>query len=262
MNVNVFQQLERIGKDHIDVWISKVSKRKLISDNYEAFKHFIEYGFYRNRRDELARTYFTYAHNALDMLTRQIEPSKKVQHLYRKGENITNQFTILAKKTGKVHSTDCKFLTSACNELIPKLEKYRYNVLEYSYSFLEKHDLFGLHKELDRIKGVGQKIASLYLRDALMLYEKMPGVKKYSDKLTQEELMLVYPIDTWVRKISQRILNEEGSDIEIANKIIQVCNNNGISAINVNHGIWYLGSKSQEFLLDNLERISEFKVLH
>ena len=95
-----------------------------------------------------------------------------------------------------------------------------------------------------------------------MLYEKLPGIEKYSDKLTKEELMLVYPIDTWIRKISRRILNEEGSDIEIANKIIQECNNNRISPINVNHGIWYLGSKSQEFLLDNIERISELKVFH
>ena len=165
MSIEVFQQLERVGKEHIDVWISKVLKRNLISDNYEAFKHFIEYGFYRNRRDELAKTYFTYAHNALDMLSQKIEPSKKVQYLAEKGENVSNQFTILAKKTGKVHPTDCKFLISACNDLIPKLEKYQYNVLQYSNSFLEKRDLFGLHKELDRIKGVGTKIASLYLRD-------------------------------------------------------------------------------------------------
>ena len=59
-----------------------------------------------------------------------------------------------------------------------------YNVLDYSNNYLEKHDLFGLHRELDGIKSVGKKIASLYLRDVLVLYENLPEVEKHSDKLT------------------------------------------------------------------------------
>lgn len=260
-NSGIFQQLGRIGNDHIHLFIEQVSERSLLKNGYEAFKYFIQYGFYRNRRDELAETYYEYAHKALDLVSAQIEPDKKVEYFINRGESVSDQFTLLAKETGKVHPTDCKFLKSVCNKFIPRLRMHDYNVLEYCNDFFEKRNLSGLSEELDDIDGVGTKIAALFSRDALMLYESQPGIKKYSEDLTQGELMLVYPIDTWVRKISKRILGEEDSDVEIAAKIIQACNQNGVSAIDVNHGIWYIGAKSQAFLFDNIERLDSFKVI-
>jgi len=258
-----FRQLDRIGQAHLDLWQKTLGEIPLEADAYNSFRDFIKYGFYRNRTDKLADTYIQYAKAALEKVSPQSEkPSDRVRLLVGRGEELLKEFTRVAKRDSKkVHPLDIMFLQSASNDFIPKLERDEFNVRKFCVRFLREHDLESLFKHLKEIKGVGSKIASLYLRDMLVLYDdSLPSNKKFLDKLSDKQILLVYPIDTWVNKISKKLLDEKGNKTIIAEKLIEECRKLGVSPIYVNHGIWYLGARSQEFLLANLDKISGFKV--
>jgi len=261
-----FKQLERIGKEHMEKWGSQQKTFDEL-DAFEALRDFIRYGFYRNRTDELAGRYIKYAHDAFSDVSQALEnPKERVRLLAKKKNDLVNSFknkvglAFPYSKAKGIHPIDIKFLESVCNDFVPSLSKYNYHVRKLCRFYFKKGNLESLSKCFKSVNGVGQKIASLYLRDMLMLYERSSEVEKLTDKLTREEMLLVYPIDTWVKQISKRLLREKKDEKEIASLIIEKCENLGVSALFVNHGIWYLGAKSIDFILDNLDRIEMLKV--
>jgi len=262
----VFVELERVGKDHIELW---ASTEKFEVDAYEALRDFFHYGFYRNRREEIAKKYYEQAYISMDEITQNLKiPKDKVEFLKEKGNTLQQTFTQkvnsirspITHKKWEVHETDLSFLKSVCNDFIPLLKNYDYNVRIFCKGFFQKLDYRELFNRIDDIKGVGQKIASLYLRDMLFLYDRDQKTKNL-EKLTQEQLFVMYPIDTWVKNISKKILDEKiGDDKKIAFEIFEKCHEYGVNAVYVNHGIWYIGANSQEFILQNLDKIGKFKV--
>lgn len=259
----IFGQLERIGREHINNWLSRPKALSIDANAYDAFKNFIGYGFYRNRTDELAEMYINHAKTALDEISNQSKYHKdRVRLLVGRGNELSEKFKqIVASESKKIHGTDLLFLKSACDDFIPKLANDDYNVKNFCVRFLKVLDLKNLYCHLDHVKGIGPKIAKLYLRDMLMLYvNSLNQGEKFLHKINSDQVKLVYPIDTWVEKISGQILGVKGDKEKIAEIIINKCMNLGVSPIYVNHGIYYIGARSQEFLLDNLYHIREFKV--
>lgn len=261
-----FMQLERVGREHLEKWCDEQQCFDAL-DAFEAFKDLEKYGFYRNRKDELADEYIKYAQGAISEVAQDlVKPEDKVRFLATKGSNVVDIFKNKVSlkyphsKAKGIHPIDIQFLRSVCNDFIPQLEGFDFNVRKLCQWYFKKGDLESLHKLIDSIKGVGSKIASLYVRDMRMLYEKLPDAKHLSDRLTHKEMLLVYPIDTWVRKISKQLTldTEDMNKVEI--QIMDKCDKFGVSALFVNNGIWYLGSNSLDFIFDNLDKIEMLKV--
>jgi hypothetical protein len=257
-----FGNLNRIGKKYLDIDLQKPNDT-FECNAYEGFRDFIRYGFYRNRKEELAKRYILHAQEALDKIAPSLpdDPTERVKRLFGRGKELQKQFNNLARKNKDTHELDRVFLESACDLFIEKLKNDGYNVRHFCKRSIEAHELPELHRKLMEIKGVGPKIASLYLRDILLLYSRSRSEpEKFLNELTAEEIRAVYPIDTWVGKISKRILDCDGDEDQVAETIIKKCEDFGVSPIYVNHGIFRIGAKAQELLLDNLDHLDEFEV--
>jgi len=86
-------------------------------------------------------------------------------------------------------------------------------------------------KSLDKINGVGSKIACLFLRDIASEFVPQSAVVP--------ELL---PVDIHVRRISQKLMGKEATDKEITTWIMEQSERVRLKALDVNSGMWLFGS--------------------
>jgi hypothetical protein len=86
------------------------------------------------------------------------------------------------------------------------------------------------------IIGVGPKVAALYLRDVVFLYD-------LEDRVDPESAFSLQPIDVWVRRVALRygIVDEGASDAAIQQAIAASCQEHGVSPVRFNQGAWVVG---------------------
>ncbi|MBM3216159.1 hypothetical protein FJZ36_14730 [Candidatus Poribacteria bacterium] len=86
-----------------------------------------------------------------------------------------------------------------------------------------------MSRELMRIRGIGPKIAALFLRDTCVHFELMPLCERH----------LLQPVDIWVRRGVSLLRSEDGlGDEEIAAWIATTFSQPEMA----NQGLWYLGA--------------------
>jgi len=101
---------------------------------------------------------------------------------------------------------------------------------------IKNDDLKKAHKILKTIRGVGDKIASLYLRD-LVTSAKI-------DENALNDTYLLQPVDIWVNRGLKLLLeNVPKKMVERQKAIDKLCNTHNISGIDFNRGCWFLGSR-------------------
>jgi len=129
------------------------------------------------------------------------------------------------------------------------------------------------YKEIDKIKEIGDKLASFIIRDILLL--------NGNSKLNNEEYIYAFPIDTWVLKVAEKMdllkseeiqkiiynkgikrsLNEiKSSDIKkIKLELLEKSKEH--NSLKFAAGLWLLGTNSLELLIENYlkKEISEDK---
>jgi len=82
------------------------------------------------------------------------------------------------------------------------------------------------HAQLQRIRGIGPKIASFFLRDVAVKYHLAPG----------EDRDLLQPVDTWVEFVVQRLSGDGTKDrTSCARFIVE----NATAPERANQGMWY-----------------------
>lgn len=129
------------------------------------------------------------------------------------------------------------------------------NILLDSKRDLESGDIKNAWERLQRIRGVGPKIASLFLRDVAVWYKIDENLKQ-----SDGERWLLQPIDIWIRRIVElRSPDMQGKRYEdVAKWIVENCE----KPEHCNQGMWYFGARivGSEFLLDrSLRDMVEFK---
>lgn len=96
------------------------------------------------------------------------------------------------------------------------------------------------HDFIKSIRGVGEKIASFYLRDIVWL------AKIDETKISGAHLHLLQPMDTWLEQALQ-ILEPNIRDKEKLEdkqkKIVDMCREANVSACAFNQGAWFFGSQ-------------------
>jgi hypothetical protein len=80
--------------------------------------------------------------------------------------------------------------------------------------------------------GVGDKIASLLLRD----------VASYYDLNVATDRHLLQPVDTWIRRATELCLNVESPPEAVARAIVDACHSCNVNPEHVNDGMWYFGA--------------------
>jgi hypothetical protein len=145
-----------------------------------------------------------------------------------KGTEYTRKYRGASRMTRTSRSSVLEFLAA----VLPRGEST--SIIAYAKHNLEQEHVRIIHQQLsNRINGIGNKIASFFLRDVATFYHILPTKYRY----------LLQPIDVWVRRISSLLMESQMSDEGIAIWIIQEAAKNGVSPEAVNQGMWYFGSQ-------------------
>ncbi|NPV49639.1 MAG: hypothetical protein HPY60_00370 [Candidatus Methanofastidiosum sp.] len=121
----------------------------------------------------------------------------------------------------------------------------------YIIENIKSGEIKKVYSELDSIISIGHKIASFILRDIVYIYNLE------DEYLKSDEYAFVFPLDTWVVKVSNSIgiLTEkekkqlknlnglpDNTKLSLSASIAERLNTNEINPIHYNQGAWYFGS--------------------
>lgn len=284
--LNLLKKIEHLSENYMrDVkqgtrsFISaKGDKEKILSSWWFSLVFFLDRVFYQGRRDEVSYIFEQVTINALEELLGETDKQKldkliwlrdhgclnyRVYRFHSKEEvGVPSPCSVLREKLNKKYliqlprgssgerstgkSRDREMTVDTLCFISKNLEKYDYNILKYAIFWIKNNEIKSLYDELRTIRQVGDKTASLFLRDVVAVYglENQVEIRDY---------ILLQPIDTWVRQISRNnrlsLASKGTRDEELKNKIVKACLDRGISPIKFNQGIWYLGSHSLELIL-------------
>ena len=137
-------------------------------------------------------------------------------------------------------------------------EKGERNIYNYAKILLKEGQVEKAYAFMVSISGVGQKIASLYLRD--IAYIELEPAKHYHH--------LFQPIDTWINQAIKIILSytSDKAPTRISDKqklIVELCREAECSPIEFNQGAWFAGSVIAEdygtlkYIIENREKAEE-----
>ncbi len=121
------------------------------------------------------------------------------------------------------------------------------NLAFYVKELLEANKVKEAYAFVDKIRGVGPKITSFYLRDIAYLLSIDETQINNSD--------LLQPIDIWIERVLEIIFptTEFTNYKQEQMAIIELCNEAEVSAIAFNQGAWEFGSR----IAENQDRLKE-----
>ncbi len=242
-------------REHIENY--SLEKKVLRQNWWEALKFWFDRAFYRGRRDEISQEMEKRAFQVLDELLGRNERKReaKLHQLAQKGwlrrEQWKDEKNPLQKTLmkGNVNNRYDRLLVISTLELLLALPNN--NIVAWSTGAIENKELESVHRWLDELFAVGDKIASFYLRDVVDLFKLQEAVKK------QDGELYVQPVDTWVRQVAieAEFVPKNTKDNTIKKAIIDNCHKFGVDPIRFNQGAWYIGSNSFKIVLRNLSKL-------
>lgn len=131
-------------------------------------------------------------------------------------------------------------------QLMDELGNWDNNIFEYASDGIKNGQIEKVYKELNRIRGIGDKISRLFCRDVVTLY----SLEKY---VIGDNREYCQPVDMWVRRTTKKISEQDLSDSEVRSWIVSELDKDHIK---YNEGAWYLGNHlpdREEFLRILLE---------
>jgi len=252
--MNNWKIFESVTKDYEERFLTD-SPQIIENDWWKALQFFFSRVFYQGRRDEVSEEVERRVIKATSGYFRE-EAIRDSEFERLKGGNWKEfrdelRKTIGRGKMGKPLDID---LTISTMEFVSQLRDK--NIVNDSVRKIKLGKILVHSKELQRIRGVGPKISSLYLRDIVSLFKLTNYLRN------DQDFEVVMPVDTWIRKIAKslRIVEEDSKDNEIVRTVIQRCKENNISPIQINQGIWYIGTQSFEPCFNRvLKAVEEIK---
>ena len=138
-----------------------------------------------------------------------------------------------------------------------QMDKYGYNIFQFALDGIKK-DLLQTHNSLVKIRGIGPKIASFFLRDVAFL-----GNISINELEKLQDRSLLQPVDVWVRRTVSFLDGSSGQkDEEIAKRLVEMAVAAQCCPLSLNAGAWYLGAKiatTDQRLTDCLKDMDELK---
>lgn len=261
---------------------------ELRTDPFLAALTMLNHFFMRGRNDELSNKYFKITRSALNKLKDenysgdflqvikvvdeglkndvrdffQKQSTKNTLNSDRRGDfsrlfehttlisGLLNE-TIADKKLN--NDVDFQMIIGALSFINKHKEK---NVTNYCLKQIEDNKTAELFCELKDIYGVGDKLASFYLRNLAALF--------FPEKEFQKDEMKYYlPIDTWIVQVLKHFKNAEKgyknvsyNPDEAKNDMINLIQEYSLNPIAFNQGCWYVGYHSFDLIVDCLSKNS------
>jgi len=127
----------------------------------------------------------------------------------------------------------------SASALIASLEDYDFNIVKWASLLVASGDVETVWDNLVKIRGIGKKIASFFLRDIVYAFE-------INEEIIRQKIYL-QPIDIWTKRgaevFAKFISKTPYSYWDYAEIIIEVSEHARVSSTLTNTGLWILGSQ-------------------
>jgi len=144
--------VERFLKQQID------NKEKIYSDWYEALKFLFTKVFARGRKDELSERF--------------MNATIKTLNEYKLNKNYDQKLLDnLLKSNGVNNGKDRKMVLEVIDLIFNSLNSYQNNIVKYTVDEIKKNKIVNVFNTLNNIYCIGDKLASFYLRDIIIIYQ-------------------------------------------------------------------------------------------
>lgn len=242
MNKELLKKIESFGDVFKKEYRSQWRKEELVNDWKLSLKFFFDHSFMRGRKDSLS---IRFKDKSIEVLEKTLFKDQNFSF-----DNLKEEL----KQNGVNNEAD-RLMVLDTLKFIKNLKDY--NITNYVVKRLKENEQ-EIYEELKGIRFIGDKIATLYLREICWMFD-----------IKIKNPMLIFPIDTWVKQIINKLkilddkiwsLSElkKIKDSKVKEKAIEVCLQNSIDPIKFNAGVWYIGTHSLEILLNNLNKIENY----
>ena len=206
--------------------------RNQFRDSYQALVRFVR--GYAYERQGAAAAYKLIAEKSIEKVlcnrvrSINLEISEKVWRTYR--EIAKTEFNNLSvNATHNPLKSDKGILTMMAKEQIK-------NLAVFVRDMIQNGNTKKVHRLMVNVRGIGTKIASLYMRDIAYLGDL--------NELKIKDSHYLQPIDTWIEQCLSIILEDvPKKPEEKQRKIVELCKEANVSQTAFNQGAWVIGSQ-------------------
>jgi hypothetical protein len=219
------------SQGYISTHLGQWDPERLRSDWWTALQFFFSHSFYQGRRDSLS---LRFERAATEALSESLDPSSNSERLHSVCLDEGSTLDADLQNAGLTKRMD-RLMVLSTLAFIRELPQA--NIVAWSLDEIEQGAVYTVYRELDSIKSVGDKIISFFLRDLDFLFNLAP-------QLDGDEV-LMQPVDTWVRQISESIgiVQPGDSDHHMKRSIVIACNEADVSPNRYNVGAWCVGAR-------------------
>lgn len=208
--------------------------REQFEDGYKALFCFLNYAYARNVAPP---AYSKIAHKCISEKYQNGNKWGDLKQGQNDAEDLWKEYKRIAKnlKVNDTHNpmnVNGGVVAQLASSGIP-------NIAVYVKGCIKGGNTAGAHKFIKDIRGVGEKIASFYLRDIAYLADDL------DEKNIPSDLYLLQPMDTWLKQTFRILFNsnvpeklQEGQEL-----IVELCKQSKVSSVAFNQGAWVLGSQ-------------------
>ena len=218
MSNPLFDAIVFYGEKYREKHVNKTDRDKLMSNFWPALDFFLSRACFQGRRDEVSEKVYKAAIEVLEPEFSRSDQTTKYRTHQQQGWTSLDE--ILRNKIGKGHvgkARDVDMVLSALDFIsqLSDLNLVKHSVEQIRQGNLSEH-CTKLRASNGGITQVGPKIAALYLRDVISLYN-------LDDKVSADSAYCVQPVDTWVRKLAYRlkIVDGHANDLKIQRAIVR-----------------------------------------
>ena len=243
--LNAVKALSKIAHVYTEGLLYDNKYKQQFQNGYQALKVFLD--TYAYARQGAAAAYPQIAHECIaefyDNGQKWHTPtSKEADKLWKLYKNKALLFGLVKENKARVNEQRNPMSPRKGIIKILALEKLPAdNIACYIRNNLNKKNVHNAHKFLLSIRGIGDKIASFYMRD-IAYFAKIDG------NSLGEKMYLLQPIDTWLNQILLILFKSHTpKNLNMKQKLImKLCREAGVSTISFNQGAWLFGSQIAE----------------
>lgn len=201
----------------------------LTADWWMAMRFWFSHAFYQGRSDKVSKKFEDAALKVLDGV---IGPQHDLERLAGLDLSAGGQLEIALQAGGLPKGGD-RHLVAGSLALARDLPQG--NITKWSVEAIHNGDIDSVYIRLDEIRSIGDKIITFYLRDLDFLFDF---------HLDAADFILLQPIDTWVRQLSEKIGLVSPSEAEywVKRAVVKACLAAGVKPSLYNVGAWWVGS--------------------
>jgi hypothetical protein len=237
------RQIQRVaGHSAYYVKDLKTQWPSTVKDDWRmATRFWFDHAFYQGRSDKLS---FKFEMKALQVLDEALGVPYDPGGL--SGIDLEADGALeTALKSGGLPKLGDRRLVSGTLALIRELPDK--NLVGWSVDAVQEGNIDMVFRRLDDVPSVGDKIVTFFLRDLDFLFDF---------HLDAADLILLQPIDTWVRKISARIgfVDEQDAEYWVKRGVVKACLAADAKPGLYNVGAWWVGSRGLQLPGEETDR--------